>query len=308
MIIECIKEGLNLAQRNWQLVLLKIVVAIINLFLLFVFIGVPLVIVIASLGIDFAYTKDLLPGFINNPTEILSKYLGIVLLIFAAFTLYICVVSVITLYTFGGTIGVLRTSALNLQYKFSLSSFFQEARTLFFPLLWLLSLLYLFVTLAVIFLGILTGTVFLMIHIFGDSGSTIYVFTVFFFSLLLIFLAIAGGMGIFIYAVYSIMSLVVDRKGVMESLKTSWSYLKHRPRAFLFYIVLILGIFGINICILILGGIIQILPVIGVVIAIPYQLIYYVIQVYLGVFLWSSMLIYYIKDTGHPVYNAEYNI
>jgi hypothetical protein len=310
MIIESIKEGFDLTNRNWQLILIRVVVAMINLFLLILFIVIPFIIALLALGIDWDINraKDFLPSVLSNPSAVFSRYLGIVVLLITAFTLYLTVVSVIILYSFGGTLGVLRNSILNIKYKFSLSSFFYEAKNLFFPLLWLLSVVLLAITIIVIIFGILTSIVITLLYLYGESESTFTVFIVSFFTLLIFFSLFLGTLGGLIYTAYSIISLVVDKKGTSESFRRTWDFLKNKPKAFLFYIILIFGMFGINIGIAIFGGVLQMIPAVGIFISIPYNLVYYAVQAYLSIVLWSVLLIYYMKETDYPVYRATYDI
>ncbi len=131
MMIECIKEGFHLANRNYQLVFLRIIVVIINFISLLFFLGLPIIVAVAYMGFDLSHAVDLLPDLMENPFDLLSKYLGLVFLIGISFIFYLTFVSTIILYSLGGTLGVLRNSAVNIQYRFSLSSFFKEANNIF---------------------------------------------------------------------------------------------------------------------------------------------------------------------------------
>jgi hypothetical protein len=308
MIIECIKQGFSLTNRNWQLVIVRIVAALINIFLLFLFIGVPVFLAIVALGIDLAQTKDAFPDLLSNPGEVIPKYIGLIVLFMVSVILYTTVVSVITLYVFGGTIGTLRNAAFSLREQFSLSSFFQEAKLLFFPLLWLYSFILLVATGLLIVFGILAGIIIFFIHAYGEQRSGLTVFITSFFTLLLAFLVITSSLGGLIFTVYSTVALVIEKKGVMDSLKRAWEFLKNRPAGFLFYLILMFGILGVNIIVLVFGGVIQFIPVVGIFVSIPYQLAYYTLQVYLGIVMWSSVLMYYLKGTNQPVYDAMYDI
>jgi hypothetical protein len=308
MIAESIREGITLTHRNWQIIPIRFIVAIINVFALLIFIGIPVFFAIASLGIDLAQTRDALPGILENPSEIITNYLGIIALLLISVTLYLTIVSVITLYAFGGMLGVLRNSAINFQYRFNLASFFYEAKNLFFPLLWLLSLIFLVINGIVIIFGIFTGLFIITVTAMGDSASTLSVFLGIFLGLILIFLLLIGGLGILIYSVFAIMSMVVEGKGVIDSLKNSWKFIINKPSAILFYIILVLGILGINIVLMMTGGMLRMIPGAGFFLSIPYQFIYYSVQIYLGVVLWSSLVVYYTKGINYPVYKSAYNI
>ena len=141
MMLECIKEGFRLANRNYQLVFVRISVVIINFISLLLLLGLPMVAAVAYMGFDLSHAADLLPGIMEDPLNVMSKYLGLVFLIGISFIFYLLLVSTIILYSLGGTLGVLRNAAVNIQYKFSLSSFFREANNIFSRLFWLVSIL-----------------------------------------------------------------------------------------------------------------------------------------------------------------------
>lgn len=298
MVIECIKEGFHITHRNWQVILLKIAVTIVSLVGFFFFIGIPIAIAIAYLSVDIANIKDILPWIMSeDPMEILSKYLGLAILTFAALILYLTFVSVIALYVFGGTLGVLRNAALNIQYKFSLSSFFKEAKKLFFPLLWLFSIAFLVIIAIIIVLGILTVVIFFVTHAFSESGTRLSVFVTSFFSLLIISLSIIIGLVSLIFTVYAAIALVVEKSRVINSFKNAWNFLKSKPMAFLFYILLVISIIAVNIILTIFGGSFRMIP-----------LVLFAVQSYLGVVMWSSLFVFYIKGINYPVHTATYDI
>ncbi len=308
MIIESIKEGFSLTNRNWQLVLVRIVAALVNIFLLFLFVGIPVFIAVATLGIDLAHTKDALPELFSNPGEIIPKYFGLIVLFVVSVILYTTVVSVITLYVFSGMIGTLRNAAFNIRERFSLSSFFQEAKYYFFPLLWLYSFILLVATGLFIIFGILAGILIFMVHTYGEQGSGYTVFFTSFFTLLLGFLALLTTLGGIIFTVFSTLALVIEKRGVFDSLKHAWGFLMNKPSGFLFYLILIFGILGVNIVVMLFGGVIQFIPVAGLFMSIPYQLAYYALQVYLGIVMWSSLLIFYVKGTNQQPSHVSYDI
>ncbi len=284
------------------MILLKMAVVLINLLGLFLFIGIPVFIAIAMLGIDLAQVKYLLPELVENPSSILSKYIGLVMLVFISFILYLTVVSVLILYIFGGTLGVLRNAALNMQYKFSFSSFFEEAKKLFFPLLWLFSIALLFVSAFVFIFGIFTAVVIYVLLAYRDSGTAFSVFITYFLGLLIIFFSVIGTLACLIFTVYASLALAVKEKGVIDSFKNAWNFVKNKPFAFLFYIILVIGVTAANLLLVILGASLSAVPLTGLILGIPYRILSFVVQSYLGVLMWASLLIYYIKNISPPAY------
>src|SRR4030066_1786878 len=111
MITECFKEGFYLANKNYQLVFLRIIVIIINFLSLLFSLGMPIIAAVAYMGFDLSHAVDLLPNLMENPFNFLSKYLGLIFLIGISFIFYLMLASTIILYSLGGTLGVLRNAA-----------------------------------------------------------------------------------------------------------------------------------------------------------------------------------------------------
>lgn len=309
MIIESIKEGFSITHRSWQVILVKLITAIINIICFFFFIGIPIAVAIIYMSIDISNIKDMIPNLLSlDPFELISRYLGLLVIFFVALTIYLTLVSVLLLYVYGGMMGVLKNAALNIKYRFSMSSFFHEARKLFFPLLMLFSLAFLLITGVLVVLGILVAIAFFTFNAFGDSETAFSTFVFSFFTLTAIFLSFIIGIASVIYTIYAAIVLVVENRGVSDAFKTAWNYLANNPMAFVFYIILILAIIAVNIIFFILGASFSLVPFYGDVMRIPYQLAVYALQIYLSIAMWSSLIMYYIKGTGHSVYTAAYDI
>lgn len=289
MIIECIKEGVRLTNKNWQVVLLQIAILIVNFIGFFLFIGVPIVLAIVSLGIDIAHIKDILPDFFENPADFFSKYLGLALLIIIAVTVYLIIASILILYAFTGMLGVLCRAALNKEYRFSFHLFHDEAKRFFFPLMWLFSVAILIVIGVFVILGILAG----ILISFSESSTPISVFITYFLGLL----GITFGFISIIISAYAAIALVLEKGGIMNAFNSALDFIKHRPSAFLFYIILVVGILFVNIIVIALGISFSAVPIIGILATVLLQVLINAAQSYLVVVMWASLVAFYLKGT-----------
>jgi len=304
MMIECIKEGFHLANRNYQLVFLRIIVVIINFISLLFVLGLPVIAAVAYMGFDLSHAVDLLPDLMENPFNLLSKYLGLVFLIGISFILYLMFVSVIILYSLGGTLGVLKNSAVNVQYRFSLASFFKEANNIFSRLYWLISILFLiFIALfaAVIISG---GIVAGFMQGFSWSETTLEVFLGSFVFLSTIIFGIIIFLSGLIFTVYSILCLVIEEKGSADTIKNTFNYLKKTPQAFLFFIILFAGAVAINLVFFIIMIPLGMIPLVDIVL----YLVNVVFQNYLAIVVWSALTVYYSKTANYPLNTTTYDI
>lgn len=294
MIIECIKEGFNITNRNWQLILVRIITAVINIAALLIFLGLPLLVALMYLGIDIASAKDILPSLIDDPSQFFAKYLGLLFVFIAAALFFLTFASLLSLYTLSGTIGVLKTASLNASYRFSMSSFFNEANKHFSRLFWLLSLLLLGIILllaAFLLFGVIGAAV---VHSLALSQSTLLVFL----STFIILSGITFGSIIlfaaFVFMIYCTIVSVVEEHGSSETIKRTFYFLKEMPSAFMLYFILLVGLISANAVLIPLNWMTVIFSLIGA-----------LLQSYLIIIFWSALIVSYVKWRSNPVQGSN---
>lgn len=308
MILECIKEGFALTNKNLQIVLIRIVAAVVNLFSLFIFLGVPVIAAFVYLGLDIAGAGDLLPPLIENPFEFVSRYLGLVILIAAAFICYLIFSSILNLYVLSGCLGVLRSAAVNLSYKFSLSSFLNEANQNFFRLLKVLSLVLIIIGTILFAFLIIAGAVTSAVQSLSGTGTTIDVFIRSFVVVSAVILGAMVLLAAIVYSVYSLVASVVEGGGAVYSMKRTAVLLKDKPGALLYCIVVLAAAVMCNTVFLALKFPLGMLPFLGTAIGIIVVPLGIAVQSYIAIAVWASLTAYYIKAVDYPAYAASYEI
>lgn len=289
MFIECIKEGFNLTHRNWQLILVRLVLSIVNLLSLVLFLGMPVFAAIVYMGFELTNAKDILPYLLNNPIEYVSRYIGLLLLIFAGFVVCLMFSSLLLLYVLSGTLGVLRSSAVDAVSGFSFSLFFKEAGKNFAGLFWLILILMTGFVALMIFFAVIAGIGWIVIKSVGDAGyvqvflKSFISMSYFVFSLIFFFAAV-------VFAAYSITVLMIEGTGVMKSIKSTYCFLIDNPVAFVFCLILLAGFVASNFIFISFSMMFFIVPLINS-----------VLQSYLSIVLWSSLFVYYMKNRGNKV-------
>src|SRR5512135_2010499 len=110
--VESVKDGFELINRNWQLVLMQAGMMFLSVALFFIIVGIPLAIAFIIFGIDLTGITSISDIFstLRAPSDILSKYIGLLLFILASFILYVLVATVFGIYIFGGSIGIIGRS------------------------------------------------------------------------------------------------------------------------------------------------------------------------------------------------------
>ncbi|MFN3480458.1 MAG: hypothetical protein ACK415_08735, partial [Thermodesulfovibrionales bacterium] len=101
--IDSIKEGFRVINRNWQLVLIQVGAMFVSLFGFFIFIGIPLAIAFIIFGIDLTDLSkpDEIVNLFRRPSDFLSRYLGLAILLFTSLLIYIISIFVIGVFVFG---------------------------------------------------------------------------------------------------------------------------------------------------------------------------------------------------------------
>ncbi|MBI4654787.1 MAG: hypothetical protein HY752_07305 [Nitrospirae bacterium] len=305
-IIEYIKDGFRLTHKNWQLIAIQIATMFIIFLGFILFVGVPLAIAFVYFGVDLTQAKDFL-NILKNPLEYLSRYFWFVIFIITILIVYICFVSILSMFAFGGTLGVLRNSFLAPQYKFSFSSFFKEGKSLFPQIVgFALILLLVFIVISFIF-GIFSGIGFSLIDIYGKMAFPL-LFIAYFFALLLIGSSLLITFVVLTLSAFALTILSVEKTGAITAFKKSFNFIKNKPRSILFYAVLFGGYMVIDFILIILNFPFSLIPLVGVLINIPYQIFSYVLLSYLVIVVSSSLIIFYIKNTDYPLHTGAYEI
>ncbi len=293
-MLEYLKEGFSLVNHNLQLVFIRILVAIINLTGIVIFLIFPVIALIAYLGIDVLQAKDLVPVLVSNPLGFISKYLGLVILFGISFLIYLLCASMLILYALGGTLGTLRRSAVDRTNSFSFHSFFQKAGAHFTRLLWLLTLVTSGIA-ALFFVFMVTGgLLYTIVKLFSTSGGVVETFFHSFVLITIVIISILIAVGGGFFTVYSMVILVADREGVVESIRRTAAFLNNNPLSFLLFLILFLIIIILNVFLYGMQAAFSVIPVV-----VPFiYLAGLSIQYYLTIFAWGSLTAYYLRNSS----------
>jgi len=304
MIIECIKDGVILTNRNLHLVLIRVVVSLINIIAAGIFLGIPLIVAVAYFGFDIAHARDLLPYVAENPVEFLSRYLGLALLMLLALTVFLVFLSLISIYILAGTLGTLRTSCVNPVLRFSLPSFFREANTHFSRLFWVLSLVFFGVSCVLIICVLAGGITVLFLSGVPAGEGTLTMFFRSFTAVFVITLCVAALIGSIIFSVYSAVISVVEEKRSMATVKSTYAFLINNPQALLFFLAVTASFIAANLVFFSVQIPLKIVPLMNL-LSFLFDTVF---GAYLGVALWGSLVTYYMRVSAQPVHDAEYVI
>ncbi|MBI5188357.1 MAG: hypothetical protein HZA07_04715 [Nitrospirae bacterium] len=293
--IEAIKDGFKVVHRNWQLVLVQLGMVIVSCIGFFIIVGIPLAVAFIIFGIDLTGLTEIKDIFrvLKGPSEIISRYFGLVLIVIVSFLLYILIAVTFGIYVFGGSVGVIGRALREKSLKFSMHTFFHEARKLFTHMLGFTAIIGIILIAAAFVLGVLGGGIAAIVSFAKSQDSTLALFLGMFFSLILILIALSLIISILTVTLYGIAVLFFKNTGPMKSIEEAVRYLFRHPDAFWLYSILFAGYIIASFLFILLSYSFKMIPVIGVILSLPYQLFSYIFQSYLSLVVIAITFAYY---------------
>lgn len=300
--IDALREGFRVVNRNWQLVLIQLGMVFLSTIGFFLMVGIPIAIAFIIFGIDLTELADMKDIFrvLKGPSDLLSKYLGLILIIIASFLMYVILVALLGIYVFGGSIGILVQSLRDEARKFTFRAFFDEAKRLFLRLLGFTSIVGIILIIAAFLLGTLGGGIAALVSFAQSQDSTLALFFGSFFSLLLIVLALVLILGILSITLYGVAALAFKETGALRAIRETVQYLIRHPSAFWLYSGLFAGYLITSFLLILVGYPFTLIPIIGTILSFPYQLISSAFETYLGIVIVATVLVYYYATEIHP--------
>ena len=292
---QAIRSGLRLVNSRLQLVAIQAGLMLFNCIAFFIMVGIPLGIAFIIFGLDLtglAQMKDVF-GMLRNPAELLSKYFGLVLIVLLSLLVYIVLVTTLGLYVFGGAVGFIGRSILEPDLKFSMRGFFAEAKKLFFPIMWfslVAGVVFIFIA---FILGLFGGGVAAIVSAAKSHDSTLALFLGIFFSLLVILVGVSLVLVGIAVTVYGIAALFFKGKGATKSFMEGFRFVWDHQNAFWLYVILLIAYVIVSFFVMLVVYPFNLIPIIGTIISIPFQLLSYVVQGYLGLVIIAIVLTYY---------------
>jgi len=309
---DSVKEGVTLVNRNWQLVLIRVVASLITFIGFFIIVGIPFAIAVIAVGVNLLAARP--EAFLEGLKDILLKgYLGIALLLVMGILIYLIFAVTLWVYVLAGSFGVLGANLKNPAHAFKLSGFFSEGKRLFWPFTRFYTIIGLFVILVFLLLGLAGGVAVVALGLPRESLPLVALYLVGVFSIIM-FLA-------FEFSVFGAGIIVLESRGAWESVKggwicrrirkeilkwcaaweavkKGWSFLAAHPRAFWGYGLLLFSYFFVSLFLLVLAYPFSLIPIIGSLIMLPYQIMVSAVQRYLGLVLAGTAFSYYFRSTG----------
>lgn len=306
--ITIIKEGIRTVHRNYQLILIQFISMLLSCIGFFTIVGIPIAIAFIMFGLDFTEIlrlKDIVSAF-KGSAELLNKYFVMAIVIILSLLVYVTFIVVLWIFTIGGTIGVLKNSIVDKTFKFNLKAFFTEGRLFFLPVFFFSAIIgIVFIFLAFV-IGLLGGGASAIIEMAKTKEATLALFLGVFFSLIILSIGIFLIIVILSVTTYGIAHLSFQRLKTIETIKSTVRYIYSQPSSVGFYALLLIGYMVVGFLVILIGSPFTLIPIIGPILSLPYQLITYLIQGYVSLIMLSSIFHYYYK-TWYSLSSHESN-
>jgi hypothetical protein len=293
--ISTIKEGVKTVNKNWQLVFVQFASMVLSCISFFAIVGIPIAVAFIMFGLDFTEIlrlEDFLSAF-RGSAELLNKYFAMAIVLILSLLVYVAFIAVVWVFTIGGTIGIISKTISGNQVKFGIKAFFEEGKSLFMRVVFFSGMVSsIFIVLAFI-LGIMGGIASSIIETAKTYEAALALFLGVFFSLIFI----AAGLLLIIVtlsiAIYGIAHIAFNKTKPFIALKETAQYLYEHPSAVLFYGILISGYIITGFFVILIGSPFTLIPIIGPILTLPYQLVTYAVQSYISLVMFASVFHYY---------------
>lgn len=295
-------EGFNLINRNWQIVAIRVLVMVINIACFFLFVGVPVFITLVVMGIDIGEISNL-QAIPENILDFLTKYFVLILIALAFLLIYLLIITILVIFMYGASSGTLVYGIIKTSENFSLKRFFSEGKRIFAPMVRFLTAAGLIMIVVAVIISLIFISVISLSEYFKQANTVIGLFSGMFLMVFAIAVSLFLITAVLALTFYGTAILLFSGKGAIASLKEASVYLYDRQSAYWLYCILLGLSLVLMLLLMVLGIPLNMIPVIGSILSIPYQIITFVIQSYFGYFTLSVIFTYYYHTanaTGSP--------
>lgn len=300
--ITTLKEGLKIVNRNWQLVLIQMVTMLFSFASFFLIVGIPIGIAFIIFGLDFTEILRLrnLESLFIGSAELLNKYFAMALVLFLSIIIYMLSVSIVWIFTIAGVAGVLKNNIIDGTQKFYFRSFFREGTANFFPVMGFSILIGLVFLVIAFVLGLGGGLASKIVDSAKSQEETLALFISIFFILLLLSVGLALIFFTLSLTFYGVANVVFIKEGAVKSFADTVRFLLRRPTSIGFYIFVMALYMLAGLIIIIISSPFTLIPIIGTILAFPFQIINYFVQSYMSLIMIASMFLFYYRLQIEP--------
>lgn len=294
--IDAIREGFHHAHKNWQLVLLQLVMSLMLFVGLLVVVAVFIVAAIVVLGFDLSRLDALGDwlGTVKDPVDILTNYAGLAVGLGFGFLLYSVFSMTVWIFTLGGSAGVLGISITHPEAHFGPRDFIAEGRLLFWRIAALTSITGLIFIAALVAMGVLAGGGSALWDAFVSKGTRWSIFMAVLMALVAFTVMMLVMIYLFALTAWGLAELVFDEKiSAMNAVRRAEEFIRLKPESFGLLLLAIMLMIFVQFILMAVWYPVSMSPVLGIFVTLPFQVVAYTVQGYVNLALMGSVLAYY---------------
>ncbi len=286
---EALREGFRVVNRNWQLVLIRVAVAVLGCLGFLFIVVIPLVIALLLLGVGQVFLSQIE----SSPDILLTRYFGVAVVAGLLLLLYILFAASVGLYAFAASAGVIARTVKDESSTFSMRVFFEEGRRLFMPVLGFATIVGLMATGAVLCYAVLGVLVSYVVTYAKSQSLSLSMFLGVFFSLVGVVSGVLILFGLLALTVYGMAAVSLKGAKPVEAVTETARYLWRTPSAVYLY-AMTASLYVLLSLVLALAGLpLRAVPLAGLILGLPYQLLMHAVQGYAGLFVLAVSFVYY---------------
>lgn len=292
---EAFRNGFDLMKRNWQLVAIKLAAVVVNIFLLLFLVVLPLIIAVVMMGIDSSFLAELENIHFSSLLDHVARYFLLIMVGLIFFTVYLSVVTVIAIFLFGASSGIIALSVREPASRFSSRLFFSEGKRLFGPFFRYITVYSLLLIPVIIVMVVVIVAGFAIVHALSGSYETLAVGIGIFLALSITAIFLFIGTASLAVFFYGSAHVVFKGEKSLASIRESVAYLYKNPSAYWLYCLLLICSIGLTAVLVIVGIPLNLIPFFGPLIAIPYQVLSSIVQTFFGYFITAAVFLYFFR-------------
>ena len=293
---DSVKEGFDIVNRRWHLILIRIAASMIDLIAFFIIVGIPLFIAIAAAGAEIATANA--GEFLSSLERAFTKgYIWVVFLVAASILVYLFLAVFVWMYVASGSMGIIARALEKRKEPFRMKTFFAEAKRHITALANFYFLMAALVVGVFFALGVAaTGAAYLCGYlkaanpILGALMEALWGILIMAAGLFAVYAGLAVG-------AFGAGIVVLDSERAWRAVRKSADFLVSHPRGFWGYCALVTAYGVASFLLFLIGYPFRFIPLLGMVIAVPYELASYALERYLGLSLLGSAFSYYFRNT-----------
>lgn len=294
------RRGISLINRNWQLVLVKVLLLGFNFIAAMIFIFIPMVVMIMTVSGSMSqvgngpWPSNLIEGIMTH----VINFLPALILVALCFAAYLTIAMALSVFSLAASAGIMASAIRDDTFKFTFAEFMLHGKRLFWPFMRFTIIFSLAAIAALSCLAIIGGAIAATLGAVELQHDRLTVFMGALSTFVLIFMGTGILFVLYGTGLQGMAHMTLENRGAVESIKRAWDYLNRNTPAVKLIAAMFGGYLVIQAGVVLVSLIIGLVPVLGALLINGVSLASSVLNMYLGLCIIATMLSYYSMDAS----------